>query len=141
MYLVAIVDWYSRTVVSWALDQTLEIPLSWKPWTTPSYALCQSSSTATREAISQAKSTWTAFFQGIFRSAWMEKVGASTIFLPSDSGEASNTRRFTSTNTALRVSPETGSIAFSSSTNTNDLINRWAIGLPRRSTRALGGIV
>lgn len=26
MYLVAILDWYSRYVVSWALDQTLEIP-------------------------------------------------------------------------------------------------------------------
>ena len=26
MYLVAILDWYSRFVVSWALDQTLEIP-------------------------------------------------------------------------------------------------------------------
>jgi len=26
MYLVAIVDWYSRYVVSWALDQTLEMP-------------------------------------------------------------------------------------------------------------------
>ncbi|MHB8370681.1 MAG: DDE-type integrase/transposase/recombinase, partial [Leptospirales bacterium] len=27
MYLVAIIDWYSRYVVSWALDQTLEMPL------------------------------------------------------------------------------------------------------------------
>ena len=26
MYLVAILDWYSRFVVSWALDQTLEMP-------------------------------------------------------------------------------------------------------------------
>ncbi len=26
MYLVAILDWYSRYVVSWALDQSLEIP-------------------------------------------------------------------------------------------------------------------
>jgi putative transposase len=26
MYLVAILDWYSRYVVSWALDQTLEMP-------------------------------------------------------------------------------------------------------------------
>jgi putative transposase len=26
MYLVAIIDWYSRYVVSWALDQTLEMP-------------------------------------------------------------------------------------------------------------------
>jgi len=26
MYLVAILDWYSRYVVSWALDQTLELP-------------------------------------------------------------------------------------------------------------------
>ena len=27
MYLVAILDWYSRYVVSWQLDQTLELPL------------------------------------------------------------------------------------------------------------------
>jgi putative transposase len=27
MYLVAVVDWYSRFVVSWELDQTLELPL------------------------------------------------------------------------------------------------------------------
>ena len=26
MYLVAILDWFSRYVVAWALDQTLEIP-------------------------------------------------------------------------------------------------------------------
>lgn len=26
MYLVAVVDWYSRYVVSWQLDQTLEMP-------------------------------------------------------------------------------------------------------------------
>ncbi len=26
MYLVAILDWYSRYVISWALDQTLEMP-------------------------------------------------------------------------------------------------------------------
>lgn len=26
MYLVAVIDWYSRYVVSWELDQTLEIP-------------------------------------------------------------------------------------------------------------------
>jgi putative transposase len=26
MYLVAIIDWFSRYVVSWELDQTLEIP-------------------------------------------------------------------------------------------------------------------
>lgn len=26
MYLVAILDWYSRYVVSWELDQTLELP-------------------------------------------------------------------------------------------------------------------
>ncbi len=26
MYLVAILDWYSRSVVSWELDQTLELP-------------------------------------------------------------------------------------------------------------------
>jgi len=29
MYLVAVLDWFSRYVVSWALDQTLEMPLSW----------------------------------------------------------------------------------------------------------------
>ena len=26
MYLVAVLDWYSRYVVSWQLDQTLEMP-------------------------------------------------------------------------------------------------------------------
>jgi putative transposase len=26
MYLVAILDWYSRYVISWELDQTLELP-------------------------------------------------------------------------------------------------------------------
>ncbi len=26
MYLVAVLDWYSRSIVSWELDQTLEMP-------------------------------------------------------------------------------------------------------------------
>jgi putative transposase len=26
MYLVAVIDWYSRYIVSWALDETLELP-------------------------------------------------------------------------------------------------------------------
>ena len=26
MYLVAVLDWYSRYVISWELDQTLELP-------------------------------------------------------------------------------------------------------------------
>jgi len=34
LYLTAVLDWYSRYVISWALSQTLEMDLSSPPWVT-----------------------------------------------------------------------------------------------------------
>jgi putative transposase len=48
MYLVAIMDWYSRYVLSWRLSNTLEGGSVWRPWKRPLSLANPGSSTVTK---------------------------------------------------------------------------------------------
>ncbi|GHO49385.1 hypothetical protein KSX_75480 [Ktedonospora formicarum] len=87
MYLVAIIDWYSRYVVSWEMDQTLELPFV---LIALERALAQAIPTicnSDQGAILPAHSTNRCSWQQGCKSAWMEKDGHWIIFLRSDYGE------------------------------------------------------
>ena len=77
MYLVAILDWFSRFVVAWELDQTLELPFV---LTAVDHALSQATpaiwnSDQGKAATSPAHNISSAFPLPASRSAWMAAVG------------------------------------------------------------------
>ncbi len=81
MYLVAILDWFSRFVVAWELDQTLELPFV---LTAVDHALSQATpaiwnSDQGKAATSPAHNISSAFPLPASRSAWMAAVGRRTI--------------------------------------------------------------
>ncbi len=84
-------------------------------------------------ATLQAPAIWSDLRPRMFKSAWMEKAELSTTFSPSDSGEASSTKRFTSMSINLPRRLESGSSPGSPSTTGNDLTSPWGTRLPGRS--------
>ncbi len=88
MYLVAIIDWHSRFVLSRELDQTLEIRLSWTRWIGPFRPLLRPFSIVTMDLTSPATAISSVSFPGTSRSAWMGKAEPRTIFSRNGSGEA-----------------------------------------------------
>jgi len=82
MYLVAILDWFSRYVIAWELDQTLEIAFVLGPWRRRSLL----SGTATRAATSRVPNTSSVWSLGMSRSAWMGRVERWTTSSPKGSG-------------------------------------------------------
>ena len=97
-------------------------------WTGPLKWPFRTSGTAIREAISPATAIWTVLNPAISRSAWMEKDEPRITSSQNTSGEASNGKRFISTNTTLPVSLENESTPGSRSTTTRGLINPWNTG-------------
>lgn len=98
-------DWYSRFVVSWALDQCLET----------AFALV-----AVKEAMAKAKPEIMNSDQGAqftdpdyikllegagIRISMDGKAGLPTTFSPNASGAVSNTKKFISTNIKVPVKP------------------------------------
>lgn len=94
MYLTAVMDWYSRFVISWALDQTLAVFLFWRWLTRRCRGPYRSFGTAIRAANSPTRSIFSGLKIVKPRSVWTEGVVRRTIFLLSACGVLSKTRRF-----------------------------------------------
>ena len=113
-------------------------PFFWTVWTGLSLFPRPQFGIATREATLQAPAIWSDLRPRRFKSAWMEKAEPSTIFSPSDSGEASNTKRFTSMNINLPRKLEREFSPGLPSITGKDLTSPWGTRLPGRSyTRPL----
>ncbi len=135
LYLVAVLDWFSRYVGAWELDQTLEMPFVLecleRAFQTASPSILNSDQGSHLPVIL----TWTCSVAGISRSQWMAKDGQQTTSLPNASGEASNGKRSISTNMTPPVRLENESEPGSSSITTRDLINPWNTELLGKSFR------
>jgi len=86
MYLVAILDWFSRFVIAWELDQTLEL---FFVLTAVDHALSQATpftGTVIKAATSSARYISSAFPPPASRSAWIAAVGQRIISLPNACG-------------------------------------------------------
>ena len=134
MYLVAVLDWYSRYVVSWQLDQTLELgfvliaveqalaqatPAIWNSdqgshFTSPQYLALLGKQHVRQDIHTDVNVTWLGVRLPIYgrkrtcRSAWMARAARSTTSLPSGSGAPSSMRRFIATTTPIRGRPARG---------------------------------
>ncbi len=75
LYLTAILDWYSRYIVSWALSQTLALDFVQR-WTMLCSRPHPRSGTATRAATLPVISTSNACKTLVFKSVWTGAVGA-----------------------------------------------------------------
>jgi putative transposase len=93
LYLTAILDWYSRYIVSWALSQTLALDFVQR-WTMLCSRPHPRSGTATRAATLPVISTSNACKTLVFKSVWTGAVGLVTTSSPNGSGP-SNTKKFT----------------------------------------------
>jgi len=96
LYLTAVLDWYSRYVVSWALSQTLEMDFV---LTAVDHAGAIAppnlkSGTVTRAATSPARNIWNACNARKSKSAWTDVGAPWIIFSRKDYGAPSNTRKF-----------------------------------------------
>ncbi|KYC67644.1 hypothetical protein B4099_2134 [Heyndrickxia coagulans] len=94
MYLVALIDWYSRYVVSWEMDQTLEIDFVLE-------AVKRAFSSARPEILnSDQGSHFTSpkytdlVLRNEIKSAWMGKREPLTTSLPKGFGEPSSMRKY-----------------------------------------------
>ncbi len=93
MDLVAVLDWFSRYIVSWELDDTLQLPFV---LASVQRALAQASrisGTATRAATSPARNTATCCWRLVCGSVWTARGGRWTTSSWSGSGARSSTRR------------------------------------------------
>lgn len=93
MYLFAVLDWFSRFVVSWTLDLTLEIGFVLEAMRSALASATPTSATPIRAATSPARSTWRYFRIPRYASAWMARDVHWTTSSPSACGARSNTRR------------------------------------------------
>jgi len=87
MYLVAVLDWYSRYVISWELDQTLEMPFVLRASIPLWRSLRLKSGIVTKAAILPARSTRRGCWSPTHASAWMAKAVPWTTFLTERYGE------------------------------------------------------
>lgn len=103
LYLVAILDWFTRYIVSWELDDTLELDFvlsavdralqRGKPtiWNSDQGSHFTSQAYLTRCRAARSRSAWTA------------RAGRSTTSSPNVCGEPSSTRKFTSDTALLQT--------------------------------------
>lgn len=91
MYLVAVIDWYSRYIVSWQLSQTLEMPFVLE---TVKSALRQATPEIMNSA-SPATSTRNCSRTPACGSAWTARTEHSTTSSQNASGARSSTRKST----------------------------------------------
>ena len=88
LYLVAVMDWYSRWVLSWELSN----PTRWRPasvwprWRPPSPSVSPRSGTPTRARSSPRPTFWRRSKSGASRSAWMDEVARWTTYSSSGCG-------------------------------------------------------
>jgi putative transposase len=138
LYLVAVLDWFSRYVVSWQLDDSLEIdfvllaveqaltqtkPLIWNSdqgshFTSPQYTQ--------RLGWSRRRC----------KSVWMAKAAPSTMFSPNGCGARSNMRRSICMSISPPGKPTRASPATLTCTTIAALIKPWLIARQRRSISA-----
>ncbi len=95
MYLFAVLDWYSRYVVSFALDTTLDIGFVQSPCSTRWRPPRPLSATPTRAATLPVRSISTRYALLRCKSAWTARGALSTTSSPSGFGVRSNMRRST----------------------------------------------
>jgi transposase InsO family protein len=100
MYLVAVLDWFSRYVVSWELDDTLQLPFVLEA--------VKRAGTAIRGATSPARTTVSCCWRPTCRLAWMARGGRSTKTSWSGCGAQSSTRRCTPMTMPAHVRREQG---------------------------------
>ncbi len=87
MYLVAIMDWYSRHVLSWRLSNSLETSFALRPWRKHCSRVAQRYSIATKEHSSPPASSRRGFMKEKFPSVWMGVAAPWTTCLLSGCGE------------------------------------------------------
>jgi len=93
LYLVAVIDWYSRFIISWELDDTLEIPFVLRAVDRALTRPPRRFGTVTKVAISPALNILTGSRMPTFKSVWTVRAGRSITFLLNGCGARSNTRR------------------------------------------------
>lgn len=100
LYLTAVLDWYSRYVVSWVLSQTLEMDFVLAAVDNAGAMAPPSlkSGIAIRAATSPAQNIWNACTVKISRSVWTDAVARRTIFSRKGYGARSSTRKCICTN-------------------------------------------
>jgi len=81
MYLVAVLDWFSRYIVSWELDQTLAQPFVMAAVQRALAQATRRSGTAIRAAISPVRSTPVSCWRRASRSVWTARVARWTTSL------------------------------------------------------------
>ena len=93
VYLVAVIDWYSRKVLSWRISNSMEavfcVDCLERPFGTMA---SRKSSTAIRARSSPASRSPRCWNVKASSSAWMGRVAYLTTSLSSDSGATSNTK-------------------------------------------------
>ena len=95
VYLVAVMDWFSRYVLSWSLSLRWKSTFAWKRCEVLCGEAGRRYSTAIRARSSPARSSPPNWRRRRLPSAWMDAGGVWTIFSLSDCGDRSNTRRCT----------------------------------------------
>ena len=121
LYLTAIIDWYSRYVISWEIDDTLDIGFVLET--------CQKAlSEAVPEimnseaVILRVQNTPIYFWTRAAKSVWIIADGLMTTFLLSGCGVRSNMKIFIRMSMILRVRLTPASRIISSFTTKSDLI-------------------
>ena len=101
LYLTAVLDWYSRYVVSWALSQTLEMDFVLTAVDNAGAMAPPNlkSGIVTKAAISPAQNIWNVCNTKKSKSAWTDVGVLWIIFSPKDCGAPSSTRKFICMNT------------------------------------------
>ena len=94
LYLVAVIDWFSRYVLSWAVSITLDGVLCLEALETALQGGAQRSSTPTKERSLPVGPSPSGSATAASRSAWMAVAGRSTMCLWSACGGPSSTRRY-----------------------------------------------
>ena len=106
VYLTAVVDWFSRRVLSWRVSITLEGPFASRLWKKRSHVMeSPTSSTRTRAHNLPATTSRACSTRPGSPSAWMAKAPGATTSSSSGCGGRSNTRRSTSGPTSVSARP------------------------------------
>jgi transposase InsO family protein len=80
LYLVAVMDWYSRFVLSWELSNTMETASAWRLWKPRSVSASPKSGTPIKARSSPPSTSWLRSNSVASGSAWMAAVARSTTF-------------------------------------------------------------
>jgi HTH-like domain/Integrase core domain len=122
MYLVAVMDWYSRKVLCWRLSNTMDTSfcIDASPRRSKPTAL-RKCSTPTKARSSPARHSPACSTTTASPSAWMVGAGGWTTYSSNGFGAASNTKRSTSRHMRTAPRPGKGSATTSSSTTADDV--------------------